>query len=393
MATTLRVGLYSPGDIGGEPFATPFAQFDSLKIVSECTDWQQLQELLSCGTVDAVIVNLDTDGFDGELQLVQHIAEVAPNCDIIGVSQATSPDAIIGAMRAGCSQFVRWPVDSDDLASAVQSIRRTRVQEPQGSQRICIVSVSGGAGATTIACNLAIELAQITDQRCALVDMNLQFGDVACAFNIQPRYTLEDLCRGNVEIDSSVVQSALVTLPCNIAVLAPPAQINMTDGIRTDTVDEALRVLGTMHPFVLVDLPRQVGPLTAAVLHGADRVLLVSQLSVPHLRNASRFYEYLLQLGADEERIELVLNRCNPKMERISQAEVEKQFRRPVFAAVPNDYKRIGTARDLGQSIQDDAPNSPARVAIHKLAKRLTGPVAPKEKAKSGGLLQIFRKG
>ena len=76
-------------------------------------------------------------------------------------------------------------------------------------------------------------------------------------------------------------------------------------------------------------------------------------------------------MGADEGSIKLVLNRSNAAHERISAGNVEDTFGRPIFAKVPNDYRNVTAALDLGRPIQDGAPKSPARLAIQDLAKRI----------------------
>ena len=136
-----------------------------------------------------------------------------------------------------------------------------------------------------------------------------------------------------------------------------------------------------------------VSPATAAALTNADRVLIITQLAIPFLRNATRIYEGLLQMGADEDRLSVVLNRSNANFERIKAEEVEKHFGRPIFAVIPNDYKHIGTSRDLGHPIVSDAPNSPARRAIQEIARRLASKHLSEENLPtSGGLFGLFRK-
>jgi len=114
---------------------------------------------------------------------------------------------------------------------------------------------------------------------------------------------------------------------------------------------------------------------------------------VPFLRNATRIYECLLQAELEEGCIELVLNRVAANYERITPHEVERHFGRPVFGAIPNDYKHVTASRDLGHPILTAAPNSPARLAIQRLARRLGGPLlnaAQTPRAKRSLLTRFF---
>ncbi len=391
MAFNLRVCLFDAGGAARDSMRQAFEQAGDVRVVDVCTAFEPMQEHLRMRQVDIAVVNLDSSDPKLALHVVQRIAEVAPDAGILGLSRSSDSNTIIGAMRAGCHQFVRVPIDIEDLRGALERIRQSLVPLSIASQRFGVIGSSGGAGATTVACNLAIELAHLTTRSAALVDMNLHFGDVACAFDCQPRYSVADVCRGGAEIDRTLLETALHELPCNVSLLGRPERVEDADDVQPDGVDQMFRVLSQLVPFVVVDLPRIFTPPAAAALHGADRVIIVAQLSVPCLRNATRLYECMLNLGANADRVEIVLNRCNANHERITPEEVEKHFGRPIFAVIPNDYRRVTTSRDLGHPIMTDSPNSPARMAIHNMARSLAAGHLTDEVAETG-LLGMFRK-
>ncbi|MGE0480315.1 MAG: CpaE family protein [Phycisphaerae bacterium] len=369
MAATLRVCVFDTDSTSADALREALAATPDVRIVGLHSAWAPLQDCVLAGGVDAVVMSLGAEA--PNLMGVRRLAEIAPDCAIVGISAATDPESIIGAMRAGCAQYVRWPIDPADLRAAIDRVRATRIPVAATSKRVCVVGSSGGAGATTIACNLVIELAHVTTRRCAVIDLNLEFGDIACAFDCKPKYTVADVCRDGIEIDRTLIESAMHELPCNVSVLARPEVVLESRFVTPDAVDHALRVMGQMYPFVVVDLPRQFSQASAAALASADRVLIVTQLAVPFLQNATRIYEMLLHMGAVEDRLEVVLNRCNANFERITPEEVERHFGRPIFAIVPNDYRRVTTSRDLGHPIMTDSPNSPARLAIQTMARAL----------------------
>jgi pilus assembly protein CpaE len=392
MAFDLRVCLFDMRGAAESLLRSTFEAAGDIRIVDECSAWEAMQDHLRMGQVDIVALNLDTDDPKFALHVVQRIAEVAPECGILAISRSADPNTIIAAMRAGCHQFVRAPIDLEDLRGALERIRQTMVPLSVTSQRFGVIGSSGGAGATTVACNLALELAHLTTRAAALVDLNLRFGDVACAFDCQPRYSVADVCRGGAEIDRTMIEPALHELPCNVALLGRPEKVEDADDVQPEGVEQMFRVLAQMYPFIVVDLPRSLTPPAVAGLNGADRIIIVAQLSVPCLRNATRLYECLLNLGVNQDRVEIVLNRCNANYERIKPEEVEKHFGRPIFAVIPNDYRRVTTSRDLGHPIMTDSPNSPARMAIHNMARTLAASQIVDEGGGDGGLLGMFRK-
>ena len=157
MATSLRICLYDPsapsdaerffdqGANGNGSLRQHFEKLDGITVVEHCTDWNALQNHLRFGGLDAVAINLDSDT-DGRYVSVQRIAEVAPECGIIGVSSSTDPDRIISAMRAGCTQFVRSPVDPADLRAAINRISQTRLSATTGCHQVALIGSAGGAG-------------------------------------------------------------------------------------------------------------------------------------------------------------------------------------------------------------------------------------------------------
>ena len=217
---------------------------------------------------------------------------------------------------------------------------------------------------------------------------------MACAFDLSPKHSIAEVCHDNVAIDRTMLEMALDELPCKVSILARPDNLEESEEVKPNAVEQLFRCMSQMFPFVVIDLPRHFSEITLAALRSADRVFIVSQVAVPFLRNATRIYNGLMRAGVDEQRVDLVLNRCHGSKESISPQDVEKHFGRPVFASIPNDYKRITTSRDLGYPILTTAPNSPARLAIQSIARTLASSHLGEESLEGGkcGILSLFRR-
>lgn len=388
MAEKLRACLFNAAADTSAALRQAFAKLNDFDVLGVTEGWEELREWVRNAEPDLVAVYLDDAAAEGQ-HVVERLAQFAPSTPVLGVSGKSDPAFIIAAMRAGCSQFVPWPIDTADLGNAIERIRASKKTTIHTSKRICVIGSSGGVGATAIACNLAIEFGGMTGRPTALVDLNLEFGDVGCAFDCAPKYTLSDVCRDDVEIDPHMLEAAIHELPCHVALMVRPEDIEQARDISPEGVQRMLRVMADLYPFVVVDLPRAFSFFSAAAVADADKVLVVTQLSVASIRNATRILKLLRQMGAADENVALVVNRYKASYERISQEEVEAHFNRPVFALVPNDYRRMQSSMDLGQPMMHDAPNSPARVAIHEMAKKIAGNVPEKEPAPApshGGL-------
>jgi pilus assembly protein CpaE len=384
MSDSVRIVLFNAVGTREMSFRGAFDNIPGMHILAEITDWETLRDKLRDPSVDLLAIGLD-DPKELGFEVVQRASQARPNCGIIGISHRHDPTTIIRAMRAGCSQFVCAPIDTQDLKNAIGRIRATREVATHHSKRICVIGSSGGAGATTVACNLAIELAHLTNHRSALVDLNLEFGDVACSFDCSPSFSVADVCREGMQIDSIILGKALHELPCNVSILARPEKLNCAREVTPEGLASMFSVLSSMFPYIVVDLPRACDYISAAALGPADHILIVTQLSVPFLRNATRIHRSLLEMGAAEDRIDIVLNRVKSTFERITPDDVENHFGRPILATIPNDYHSVQSALDFGHPIVADAPETPARLAIQKMARRLVGEIV--EAAPQAGLL------
>lgn len=390
MIGATRIALFDAKPNRDQPFRQPFEQVSNLAIVGEISQAEELLEWVRQEAIDLVAVQLDHDSAQA-LRVIEQINRINPRCGILGVSKSTDPYAIITAMRAGCGQFVCEPIDPEDLKGAVDRLRMTRFTHGGPSKRICVVGSAGGAGATTLACNLALEFAHLSQKTCALVDLNIEFGDVACNFDSTPKFTLADVCRDGTDIDQSMVRSALFELPCRVALLARPEKLEDARQVSPENVEKAFRILAAMYPYVLADLPRSFNFFNASVVAQANRVLIVTQLGVPFIRNAMRLLHCMIDMGADGDCIELIVNRTSGQFERITLKDVEASFGKPIFGVVPNDSKCVMAARDLGHPLSADAPSSPARLAIHEIAKKIAGLENPEGSSpQAKGLLNRF---
>lgn len=313
----------------------------------------------------AAVVDLDAE--DG-IAVVRSLRELSDALGIVGVTARKEFEFIVDAQRAGCTQFARKPIDPVDLCDAIERSRGPGKTD-EGGHLVAVYGASGGAGATTVAAYLAAELARSAGTRVALIDLDLSFGGVARLFDLAPKHTLHDIARAGC-VDTDLLWRAAETLPSNVDVFARPTTLHDAQQIDVPSLQETIRVATASYAWTVIDLPRQLDPLTGFVMTHCQRLLLVMQLTMPSVDNARRLIEALAHEGVDAEHIELVVNRYRKNTQGFTIEMVEKQLAKKALAVVPSDYPSLRHAVDTGSPLSE---RNPVRAAIAELAARLAG--------------------
>jgi len=371
MNEDIKTCIYSENtnDDYGSALRTSLVRHPAIHILTEVHDQQGLIDCLDRLPVTLLVLDLDPKP-SSALAVMEDASARFPSLAIVALSDNADPKLILSAMRAGCRQFITKPIDQDDLARALKPLTRAASGQAKTERLICLLGSSGGCGVTTICANLAIELAQLAAEPCALVDLQLEFGSVATYFDLHPTHTIADLTTAPNEIDARITEQALTILPSKVAVLARPQRIEQVAQIDPERIAQILKILTHAHDAVIVDTPRRFDRVGITALEMANSVLLVLQLSVPSIRNAQRLYKGLVQYGMPPEKIHPVVNRFT-RNSPISPQDVEQHLNTSVFAVIPNDYQTVQAALDFGRPLLSDSPDSPVRKAIAKMAGRI----------------------
>ena len=197
---------------------------------------------------------------------------------------------LIRVMREGASQVVVLPFQEDDFKAALDAIN-LQMDRAGNTQLIAVTGVSGGNGATTIAINLAYEIAERHKIDCILTELSLQRGDLATHLNVEPEVTLHDVFRDIHRFDQYSIQKAVTPLTEHLNLLPAPHQsIEPLDVAPIDV----LRFLGHLRrtsSVIVVDVPPTYDDRYFKVLASADAVVLVAQQRVPAIRALSLSYQ------------------------------------------------------------------------------------------------------
>jgi pilus assembly protein CpaE len=296
-------------------------------------------------------------------------------------------------MRAGIQEFVVYPPDPKDLASAVDRLVRRTEGEVKSGITVAVYSGKGGVGTTSVAVNVAFALAMThRSGRVALVDLVAGGGDVRVLLNLTPAYDMGDLVQKVDQIDGDLLYSLLT--PCTGGVWALPSSDDpeLVDVLDAAATARILGHLGSHFAFTVVDCEHYMSERTLGALDAADQILLVTQLGVPALRSAQRTLGLCRRLGYGDDKVRVVVNREHASGV-MTIADATRALARPIFFALPNDYKTSEAALTKGVSVAEYDPSSPLAASYRHLATRLGGTHVNGNGAHPSRLGRLFRFG
>jgi len=229
---------------------------------------------------------------------------------------------------------------------------------------VAVLGLKGGSGKTLTVANLAAALAA-AGQRVAVVDLDLQFGDIGLALGLPPERTLYDLLRAGGSLDAQKVEDFMVVHKSGVHVLLAPTRPDQGGLITPDFLREVYPLLRETHDFVLLDTPPSFTPEVIAAVDSARDVCVVSMLDALSLKNSRIGLETLQRLDYTG-RVRLVLNRADSNV-GISRSDVVEIIGRAPDVLVPSD-RNVTRAMNRGEPIVLSARRSDAARAFNALA-------------------------
>jgi pilus assembly protein CpaE len=370
MAQGLRVILFNAQEEYSPELRAAVLRFAGTKIVAEVDDAALLAPTVQQIPAQVLFVNLDPEPAV-LLPLAGEIASSNPGLAVFAVTESTDRQLILDAMRQGLKEFLAKPIDARMLGTALQRVAdRLTTGGPQG-RLITVIGAAGGVGATVLATNLACELVSFASRGVCLVDLDYRFGQVGTLLDLEPTYSIADLCETPERLEHQVIEKALVRHSSGVHVLCRPPTTAQADTITAAACVGALSGLVSMFEYVVVDGPSRYDLGAKAVLDISDCILLTLELLVPDVRNIQRMLDSMKQVGFNLERLRLVCNRLGRDSASLSVSDVEATLGLDVYASIPDDWLTVCASVNLGEPLVKKHQRSRVRQSILDLAQRL----------------------
>lgn len=382
---------------------------DDLEVVGTAGDGKQGLEEAHKLQPHIVLTDVNMPIMDG-IQLTERLAQELPNCPVIIMSVQGERDYLRRAMQAGAREYLIKPFSHDELVAAIRRVHQLEQKkgtagrtpgEPDVARKsapgdvIVLFSGKGGVGKTLLATNLAVALANETKARVALADLNLQFGDVGVMLALDHSRSITDVVDAGDGLDAELLNEILATGPGGVRVLLAPISPELADLVNTEHVRTVIGELRKNYDYVVVDTACHLAEFNLEVIEQAQRILVVTALTIPAIKDAKLSLKVLESLNVDSASILLVVNRSDGHSD-FNRESIEQTLRHTVAAQVPHEPRIVGDAVTHGAPFVTLHPESEITRVVRDLAGQIgrehpvavgaPGPPGPEKQRRRRGL-------
>ena len=311
------------------------------------------------------------------LRLATVLNVQAPELSVILVGHP-DPDILLHAMRAGVRDMLAPDSDPAQIRVLLQRVSQsfpTRHVQSAGQAAesnkglvIGVFSPKGGVGKTTIATNIAIGLGKIAPMGVVIVDLDLQFGDVASGLDLSPEYTVTDAVSPAANQDSLVLKAFLTVHPGGIYALCAPLSPIDADDITPDQVSRLIEQLSEQFQYVVVDTAPGLPEIGLAAMEQCTDVVWVSAMDIPSVRGLRSGLDILRRLDILPETRHVVLNMAEAKS-GLTVQDIESTIGAPVDVSIPRS-RAVAFSTNRGIPVLQEPVKDPATKGFNQLVNR-----------------------
>lgn len=290
---------------------------------------------------------------------------------IIVTSADYSTDMIVKAMRFGAKDFLPKPIIKEDLKRVLNFAVMHQNDDNLGSKIIAIYSNKGGIGKTTLAVNLAVELSKTTGDKVALIDLNLQLGDVSTFLNLNPTFDVSYAIRNLVSKKDETVLSVFEKYnDSNLYILSDPTYIEESECISPYQVGELFKNLRKVFPYIVIDMSSNIDPISLKILDDSDFIFFTTIVNIPAIRNCQRCLNLFKSRKFPDDKIKILINRYMEN-DDIKIEDIENALGEKIYWKIPNNYFSIMEAINKGVPVSDVNSNSNIANSFRDLAGKI----------------------
>jgi pilus assembly protein CpaE len=368
--------LVDPNDETRESLKSMLLSMDTVWLEADCSRYEFFPDVIEQTGPDVGVVSLDSDT-EKAIRLIDRLASNAPGTVILAASESTDGHLILQVIRAGAREFLTLPLSHEDLSAALGRVSQQKFGSSEGGARGCeviaIAGATGGVGTTSTAVNLGCIFAADSRNSVALLDLDLALGDADVFLDAIPDYTLADVVQNVSRLDIQLLKQSLTKHGSGLYLLPRPVELHDTTAITDESLRKVIGLLKASFTHLVIDLSKTYSAVDLVAIEAASRVLLVTQLDLPCLRNVVRLMMSFEEMEGVQDKVEIVVNRAGLESGQISLKKAKETLGREIYALLPNDYRTMVEVRNNGVPLINQAPKAAITQAMRDLAAKLRG--------------------
>jgi len=274
------------------------------------------------------------------------------------LSAQNDPELLLAAMRAGCNEVLKNPLDARQLADTFDRQER-QWSNSMGRTRstghiLSFFGAKGGVGTTTVAVTLAYFLVRQKNKRVLLIDNHPEFGHVCLYLGLDgTRYHFDELIRNVTRLDSTLLRGFIAKHSSGLEVLSSPESHDLSRTVDPDALERTLEFLRGEYDYILLDCETNLEEASLAVMDRSDQIYIVATPDIGAIRDLSRYIDGLSRNESTSARLHVIINRYSSHG-AIAIEQIEKAIRVPVEVRLCNAYTECQRAINVGEPIGPD---------------------------------------
>lgn len=348
------------------------------------------------------IIVADVDGVEDPVSLIVQLVKVCSSrSKVLTIGSANDVAFYRGMIQSGAADYLVKPLNSVALRDAIIPLLASKdgdrhEKKAKSGHVYAFIGVRGGVGTSTIAVNTSWLIAHEANQKVALVDLDLQFGNCDLALDLEPGRGLREVLTSPDRIDSLLINSAMARESEQLSVFCGEESLEEVIDFDTAGPLALMKELRNDYDHIIVDVPRALVARHRRLLVSADHIFLVTDLTLAGIRDTQRIIGAIANLG-NANPIHLIAGRIGDGEAQVSRATFERSAKIKVEHLIPHDPKSVKLSANRGKPIPTVAPATALTKSLRNLATLMTGQslsgTASPEGGGLGGLLGMFKKG
>lgn len=348
---------------------------DRFELAGTAENGAEVIEMIADLKPDIVLMDINMPIMNG-LEATDYISNHFPNVMVIIMSVQSEIDYMKMAMVSGAKEYIVKPFTIDDLTQTIlttydkvkdrikPSIAVSSDEGQKQAQVITIFSSKGGVGKSVIASNMAFALSKLSKGKVALLDFDIQFGDIAMIMNLKTKNTMIELIDEQMSDDSDAIANYMIKVSDYLDVLLAPRKPEYAEYVSDKHIKSIIKSLSKHYSYIIIDTATNFEDTTLAALDASDRIYYIATMDLLAIKNTKLGLDVMNSLKYSQDKVKVLINR-NLKT-GIQIADVEKILNYHIETLIPEDSKTL--MRSVNQGIP---PVSESRMSHSKFSKSI----------------------